>query len=111
VVGNAKGDDVNQNQITMTAGDDRTFTFTVDDEYDGDEATFLVDGQFEKVVEVGEDDGSGSSVVTVTIDSDDTSERGDFAPRAHTYALRISHDGETRTILRGLLVITPRYEV
>jgi hypothetical protein len=102
---------MNQHQITMTAGDDRTFTFTVDDDYDGDTATLVVDGQFEKTAEVGEDDGSGSSVVSFTIDSADTSDRGDYAPRSHSYSIKVDHDGDTLTIVRGLLVITDQLAV
>lgn len=101
---------MNQNQITMTRGDDRTFTFTVDDEYDGDAAAFVVDGEFEKAVEVGADDGSGSSVVTVTIDAEDTEDWPDYR-EARPYSLTIVHDSETRTVRRGLLVVVPNADV
>jgi hypothetical protein len=98
---------MNQHQITMTRGDDRTFILTVDDEWEGASARFLVDRLFTKTgLEVGEDDGSGSSVVTVTIDSADTEDSPNHR-RAYRYELELTLLGDVRTVLSGLFVVRP----
>jgi hypothetical protein len=101
---------MNQNQLTMTRGDDRTFAFTVDDAWEGATARFLVDGLFTKTgLTVGEDDGSGSSMVTVTVDAADTESASDYR-RAYPYELEVTLDGDVRTILTGLFVLRPDLE-
>lgn len=97
---------MNQNQITMTAGDDRTFVFTVDAEWEGASAKFLVDRLFTKTgLTVGEDDGSGYSVVTVTVDADDVGNYSRRYRRAYRYELELTLLGETRTVQSGLFVV------
>ena len=103
---------MNQHQLTMTAGDDRTFAIPVDDEYEGDDFTFVVDGEFTKTGTVGADDGSGTSMCTVTIDAADTDgwcrhgwRWGPGHRHSHVYQLRIEHDGDLVTVRRGLFVV------
>ena len=103
---------MNQNQLTMTAGDDRTFAITVDDDYEGDTFSFVVDGLFTKTGTVSADDGSGSSMCTVTVDADDTTgsnrpwDYGSDARYVRSYRLSIDHDGDRVTVRKGLLVVT-----
>ena len=100
---------MNQNQITMRAGDDRTFVFTVDSDWEGASAKFLVDNLFTKTGTVGVDDGSGYSTVSVTVDADDTEVYGRYR-RAYRYELELTLLGETRTVQSGLFVVLPDVE-
>ena len=100
---------MNQHQITMTAGDDRTFSFTVDSEWEGASAKLLVDNLFTKTGTVGADDGSGYSTVSVTVDVDDVGAYYRHR-RAYRYALELSLLGETRTVYQGLFVVLPDVE-
>lgn len=93
---------MNQNQITITRGDDRTVAFVIDDDYEEETATFRVDGLFAKTAEVSADDGSGYATASFTIDSDDTEGVSDHR-RAYRYEVSVGN----LTIRRGLFVVTP----
>ena len=101
---------MNRNQLTMTRGDDRTFTFIVDDDYATATGRFLVEDLFTKTgLTVGEDDGSGSATVSVTIDADDTEDCPDIR-HPHRYELELTSGGDVTTVRRGLLIVVPDIE-
>lgn len=105
---------MNQNQITMTRGDTRTFTVTMSDNagdpYDltDAEVAFTVDDLFDKSVGDGiavADPESGVAVITVT--SADTEDASDYR-RAYRYDVQVTlSDGSVKTPIRGLFVLTP----
>ena len=100
---------MNQNQLIITRGDDRTFSFIVDDDYEAASGRFLVDDLFTKTVTVGADDGSGYATVSVIIDSDDTEDCPDMR-HPHRYELELTVGGDVTTVRRGLLVVLPDIE-
>jgi len=105
---------MNQNQLTMTRGDTRTFTVTMTDDagdpYDLTDASvdFTVGDLFDKSVGDGitvADPETGVAVITV--DPDDTNGASDYR-RAHRYDVQVTlADGTVKTPLRGLFVVTP----
>lgn len=101
---------MNQHQLTMTRGDDRSFAIVVDDDYEGDTFTFTVDDLFTKTGTVGSDDGSGYATATVDVAAADTEGCSWDYRHHHAYSLKVAHDGDTRTIRRGLFVVTPHLE-
>jgi hypothetical protein len=97
---------MNQNQITVTRGDDRTLAIVIDDEYAGDTAVFVVEDLFDKTLTVDEDPGSGYATANVELVAEDTENAPDLR-RAYRYDLSVTHDGDNLTILRGLFVVQP----
>lgn len=97
---------MNQNQITVTRGDDRTVAIVIDDEYEGDAAEFVVEDLFEKSLTVDSDPGSGYATANVEIVAADTEDASDLR-RAYRYELSVTHDGDHRTIRRGMFVVLP----
>lgn len=100
---------MNQHQLTMTRGDDRTFAIVIDDEYVSDTATLIVDGLLTKTATVGSDPGSGYATASFDIASADTE---DVPDRRTTYRYEVSVDneGDTVTVRRGILVVLPDLE-
>lgn len=97
---------MNQNQITMTRGDDKTIAIVVADDWEAASARFLVDGLFTKTATVGADDGSGYSTVTFTVDPADTEGCPDQR-HAYRYELEMTLAGDIATVQRGLFVVVP----
>lgn len=111
---------MNQHQITVTRGDDRTLTFSFDADYTDATARLTADSLFTRTgtvdatpfeAGVGEEpDTPASTVVTVALAAEDTEDVRDLR-RAYRYELELTLDGgDVRTVRRGLFVVVPDLE-
>lgn len=105
---------MNQHQITVTRGDDRTLTFTFAADYTGATASLTVDGLFTRSGTVDATPAAGetpaSTTITVALADTDT----EYAPdtrRSYRYELELTlSGGDIRTVRRGLFVVVPDLE-
>jgi hypothetical protein len=105
---------MNQHQLTMTRGDSRTYSVTISDlegeAYDltGASVWFTVHDLIEKQVGSGiEIEAPETGVAVVTINPEDTEDVPDRRT-VYRYDVQIQlADGDVKTPVRGLFVITP----
>jgi hypothetical protein len=101
---------VNQNQITVTRGDNRLLTFELPADYTAATARLRVERLFSRdgvVTVVVDEDEVATTTVTVALANDDT-ERLRRWRRPYRYSLRLeTAEGDVRTVRRGLFVVVP----
>lgn len=102
---------MNQHQITVTRGDERTLAFVISEDYaaEGDTAEFVVEDLFDKTVAVDADPGSGYATAFFELDAVDTEDAPDYR-RTYRYDLSVTHEGNNLTVRRGLFVVLPDLE-
>ena len=100
---------MNQHQVTVTRGDDRTLTFEVGADYTGGSARMLVEDLFTKTG-LGLSVASGVTTITADIAEADTEDCPDYR-HPHRYEIEVTTAaGDIRTVRRGLFVVVPDLE-
>lgn len=101
---------MNQHQVTVTRGDDRTLSFTFDEDLTGATARLVVDGLLTRAgvvtVTPGVGDTPASTAITFAITGDDTDVVRDVR-LAYRYDVELTLASGVRTARRGLFVVVP----